>query len=88
MENNMNKLNMEQLEQIVGGNVDISFFDRGKTLEEQVAYVRENFEIAKSMGLSYQYACHLEIIKASKYPLNLLTDARIKNIGISVYSQK
>ena len=30
----------------------------------------------------------LEIKKAAKYPLNLLTDAQIKNIGAMVYGQK
>ena len=81
------ELNEEQMNQVAGGDVDISFFDRGKTLEEQVAFVRENFRIAKSMHLSYQYACELEIKKASQYPLNLLTDAHIKNIGKEVYTQ-
>ena len=35
MENKMNELNEEQMKQVAGGDVDISFFDRGKTLEEQ-----------------------------------------------------
>ena len=85
MELNENELYLEQLEKITGGE-NISFFDRGKTLAEQEAYVRENFRIAKSMHLSYQYACELEIIKASKYKDNLLSDARIKAIGAEVYT--
>ena len=60
MEKKIREIGKEELEQVVGGGVDPSFFVRPRTKEGQKEFVRENFEIEKSMGLSYQYACHLD----------------------------
>ena len=87
MEEKMREIGKEELERVVGG-VDISFFERPRTKEGQIEFVRQNFEIEKDMGLSYQYACHLEMKKAGKCDYNLLSTSEIEKIGYNVYSQK
>ena len=61
------------------------YFERGKTKEEQIMFVYQNFVLEKQMRLTYEKACELEIIKAHKCPYNKLTDEEIKNIGLNVY---
>ena len=84
MENTMMEMNLEQMEQISGG-VSPSYFERGKTKEEQIMFVYQNFLLEKQMRLTYEKACELEITKAHKCPYNKLTDEEINNIGLNVY---
>ena len=88
MEEKTREIGKEELERVVGGGVDPSFFVRPRTKEGQIEFVRQNFEIEKDMGLSYQYACHLEMTKAGKCDYNLLSTSEIERIGYNVYSQK